>query len=492
MMLISIFILKPLTVCAALWGNDKDTKEIITFLDTHSNWLNYSDDILTNSLHTAGWWLVKGMYLLSVSLENLVDKSLDLLTFSSGNLADAGSIGKSDLDIVSSGMINTIVIALFTLTLVFLGLKFIIGKTPPNFKSVGINLMISVVLIMGLPFIMWELGNVSKSFYTESKALATVNGNSKEESLSFGLVKNNTADLLYLTKNGYDPIKNSASNSEAKNNMSEKTFLLSGTSEILTKSVLEEIEPKDKHNEKETEALTYKLSTNLDGKLSAVKTEDSMWSVFSDSLKGGYQRFSIPTFTVLVGLIAISVAFLFSILTIVTATFELGVAKIVSVLVFATDLETGEKTKTVIQDIMTAYMVIAFTGVNLSLYSLFVSYIGSKDMNLILYVLCMIGATFILMKGSKTIMRYFGADVGLSSSMGQLIATGAMAKMALSGFGKAKEKKGKHLKASIKIRQMNVGQIEQINSLATRLRTLRKIQVRWPKQWVKALKVQRI
>ncbi|WP_141691039.1 pLS20_p028 family conjugation system transmembrane protein [Brochothrix thermosphacta] len=432
--------MKPFVASAALWGTD--TKEIVKFLDSHSNWLKYSDDILTNSLHTAGWWLVKGMYLVSVSLEKLVDKSLDLLTFSSGNLADKGSIGSSDLDIVSSGMINTIVIALFTLTLVFLGLKFVIGKTPPNFKSVWVNLMISVVLIMGLPFIMWELANVSKSFYDESKTLANVNGNSKDESLSFGLVKNNTADLLYLTKKGYDPIKNSAGSNEAKNNMSEKTFLLSGTSEILTKDVIGEINKKDRYNEKETEALGYKLSTDLDGNLSAYKTEDSMWSVFSDSLKGGYQRFSIPTFTVLVGLIAVSVAFLFSILTIVTATFELGVAKIVSVLVFATDLETGEKTKTVIQDIMTAYMVIAMTGVNLSLYSLFISFISSKDLNLILYVLCLIGSTFILMKGSKTIMRYFGADVGLSSSMGQLLATGALAKMAFTGgSNKGKQKK---------------------------------------------------
>ncbi|PFR68133.1 hypothetical protein COK29_26475, partial [Bacillus cereus] len=87
--------------------------------------------------------------------------------------------------------------------------------------------------------------------------------------------------------------------------------------------------------------------------------------------------------------------------------------KVIAPLVFMTDIESGQKTKMVVMDICKGFGLIAFTGISMRVYIILVTYVGNADISSVLYVMCMIALTILLVKGSESILRYFGVDVGL-------------------------------------------------------------------------------
>ena len=66
---------------------------------------------------------------------------------------------------LASAVINDLVVALMVLTIIFIGLKMIIGKEPPQFKSILVNIIVSGILIMGLPSLMNTMQDMSLKFY---------------------------------------------------------------------------------------------------------------------------------------------------------------------------------------------------------------------------------------------------------------------------------------------------------------------------------------
>ncbi|MED3102841.1 hypothetical protein P4325_32625, partial [Bacillus thuringiensis] len=113
--------------------------------------------------------------------------------------------------------------------------------------------------------------------------------------------------------------------------------------------------------------------------------------------------------------------------------------KIIAPIVFVTDIETGEKTKMVMQDIFKGFLIFAFTGLNLRFYTIIVNYLAEKNINAFLYIVAMVCLTVALIKGSESILKYFGVDVGLKEGKNHLMGMvgGAMAaKGAVKGVGR--------------------------------------------------------
>ena len=140
-----------------------------------------------------------------------------------------------------------------------------------------------------------------------------------------------------------------------------------------------------------------------------------------------------------IALLALAVAYLFSMFVIVTSIIELAFKKIVGVLVFATDIETGQKSKMVLSDILQCYLTVGFQGLGFSFFSFFISFIsngGGSSLNPLVKVIAYVCAVFALIKGSSTIMRYFGVDIGVREGFGQLSSTLALGSMAFRNKGK--------------------------------------------------------
>lgn len=422
----AVFAMSPLVVNAGLFDSlfGDDTEEIVSFLQGHSDWLQYGS-FLTIILHEIGWGFVSLFYILTSFLEGLVPQSLSLLGF----LEDAG------IDSIASAIINDLVVALMVLTLVFLGFKTIVAKEPPSFKSVGVNIFISAFLILGLPTLMNTMEDISVKFYD---ATQTGNNNGGVSSLAWGLVQDNTADLFYVADQGFDLIENGETNT-VKNALTPDIFLSTNLTELVTPDVVDDLEsPSNQVN-----SLKYTLSNDGQGNYTAIEVESGLLSWFSDSFESGYFRYPAKFFPMIIGLIALSVAYLFTLFVFITTIIEIGIKRVVALFVFATDLESGQRTKMVVRDIMNAFLLIAFNGLNLKFYTLFLSYLGTTDINIMLYIIAVVSATFVLIKGSNTIMRYFGVDVGVKDGFAQIAGAFAAAK-ALSSFGGKGKSQGKN------------------------------------------------
>ncbi|MFE7151305.1 pLS20_p028 family conjugation system transmembrane protein [Heyndrickxia sporothermodurans] len=399
------------------WWWTEDTKDTAEFLQKHSDWLQFGS-FFPFILHEIAWMLIKGLYIMTSFLEGLIPESLDLLSF----LDDSGLQG------IVKAITTDLVVTLMVLTIVFLGFKTVIAKEPPNFKAVGVNIFISAFLILGLPTLMNTMEDVSKNFF-----YATQSGASEDTGLAWNLIKDNTADIVYTAEKGFDLISNDAEGTN-KNGLNPEIFKSVNMSEVITPDAIDDLDT----DSEELEHLKYTLSSDGEGNYTATKIKDGLLSFFSDNFKTGYFRYPAKFTPMIVGLIGLGVAYLFTLFIFITTIIEIGIKRVVGLFVFATDLESGQRTKMVVQDILNAFLLIAFTGLSFKMYTLFLSYLASKDPNVIIYIIAIVSATFVLIKGSNTIMRYFGVDVGLKEGFGQIAGAFALGRATTGGFNKLK------------------------------------------------------
>ncbi|MGG8397095.1 pLS20_p028 family conjugation system transmembrane protein, partial [Bacillus cereus] len=354
-------------------------------------------------------WIIQGLLVMISALEDIIPKTFSLL----GLLEDAG------LNNFASSMIKGMFWAILVLVIAWLGIKTIIYHKPPHFKTVGVNIVVMVGLLAGLNELMADMQKISENFYEG----VTKDGKMEDNSLAFNLVKHNTADLVYLSQTGFDPIKNGNSkeavskDDSGKNSLNKKMYLNASLGDLLTPDMVGKLEGKAVE---ETKFLAYRVTN--DGVSEALeKIDGSFFDPFSDIFPSGYIRYPMNFFTIFWGLIALGIAYLYTIFVFVMTIFEIGMKKIIAPFVFVTDLESGQKTKMVLQDIMNGFLVFAFTGLSLRFYIIAVNYLSDVDINGFLYIVSMICLTTALIKGSESILKYFGIDVGLKEGKNNLM-----------------------------------------------------------------------
>ncbi|ASL62831.1 pLS20_p028 family conjugation system transmembrane protein [Bacillus cereus] len=389
---------------------DIDKGEAIAFLK--NEWIQYAN-FLGSVFQSIEGWIIKGLLVLVSSLEDIIPETFSLLDL----LEDAG------LNDFAASMMKGMFFAILVLVIAWLGIKTIVYHKPPHFKTVGVNIVVMVGLLAGLNELMADMQKISKDFYED----ATKDGK-MEDSLAFNLVKHNTADLVYLSQVGFDSIKKEnkdaiSKDKSAKNGLNENMYLNASLGDLVTPKMVKEL--KDKSVE-ETKFLAYKITN--DGASEALESVDDSWfDPFEDKFPSGYVRYPMNFFTIFWGLLALGIAYVYTIFVFVMTIFEIAMKKIIAPFVFVTDLESGQKTKMVLQDIMNGFLVFAFTGLSLRFYIIAVNYLSDTDINGFLYIVSMICLTTALIKGSESILKYFGIDVGLKEGKNNLMgALGAL------------------------------------------------------------------
>lgn len=158
---------------------------------------------------------------------------------------------------------------------------------------------------------------------------------------------------------------------------------------------------------------------------------------FFKVFNGGYERYSVNFLPVFVGLISIALAFLLVAWVCIKSFLELAIMQPIGIFTFATDLETGERTKAVVEDILQSATVIAFQGLELAFYEVVINWIsnGSNGIsdNPYLFCVAMIASTAILFEGSQKVAKFFGVDTGLQNGWQRMVGTAAAGKYLLSG-----------------------------------------------------------
>ncbi|MDV4545088.1 hypothetical protein NNE73_06600 [Enterococcus faecium] len=427
-LIIILFMAYPQRVFALPWITDN--KEVLKFLTKYQDYLQFTKggfgSIVVQSL---SWGLIRGAYFVCKSAENLVPQSLSLFSF----------VESSSLGAVYQSVLNTVVVGLMILSLMFVGYKMITGKGTVDLKSVGINVLMSIVLILLMPTLIGSTEKLSGIMFAKTLYNDATSINNQDGGVAWSLIEDGVTDLVYINKNdAYDRL---GKDGVQKNALKEKNFFSYDFSEVITVDTAKDLED----DNKKAEYLQSRLTPDGEGNMQAVKIDDGWMSMFSDSFKGGYYRFTKNTFALTLGLLSLAVAYVFSIFIIVTAILELAFKRVLGVLVFATDIETGQRSKVVLSDILQCYLTVGFQGFGLSMFAMFVSYLGTgggSSVNPFIKAVAYVCAVFVLIKGSGTVMRYFGVDIGLKEGYGQLASAFGMGAMLFrkgsNGFNRAK------------------------------------------------------
>jgi hypothetical protein len=411
---------------ASIFNWFDDTKSQTEFLNNslYRPYLKkYNGDFLSQFGIWLGWAVVKGMFTVTDSIQNMIPDVLDLFNF----------IESTGLNNVYQSVMNTIVVGLMILSLMFVGYKMITGKGTIYLKSVGTNIVMSVALILLMPTMISSGIQFSKIFYNDATTITN-----SDDGVAWSLIKQGVTDLAYINKTDQ---YSSIDKTEDRNKLTRKNFQQTDLTQVLTDKVIDKLEKENPA----ADNLRYELVENSNNEFVATKFSDNFLSTFSDSLKSGYYRYQANLWGISIGLTALAIAYVFSAFVIITAILELAFKRVLGVLVFATDIETGQRSKVVLSDILQCYLTVGFQGFGLSMFAMFINFLNAGQgisTNIFIKTIAYICAVFVLIKGSGTVMRYFGVDIGLKEGYGQLASAFGMGAMLFrkgsTGFNRAK------------------------------------------------------
>lgn len=423
----------------------KNAKDFLTKYEV-SGMLQFSGGPLA-LLHTFGWWIVRVVYMLVSTVEETVtgDNLFSLFSFMDGK--------SSFIHPLYADAMRFAVGAVLVLSLVLVGYKLMFGKTG-DMKNLGVNIALTVAMLVMIPTL-FGLGktqfsgeNFARALHDDGKSATNIasNGVDKTNSITWNFIKSNTMDWVIVGGNdGWDDVKNSIDKGKKMpeiNTMKEKDFKagIYDLGAIITPSMAKKMGDDDKNKSAEKmKYLQYTLTTADNGDIVASKIDNS-WSFLPKGFKSGYYRYTLTSFIgVIVGLGAIGFAMLYNAFVIIKAIIELAVKRIVSVVIIASDIETLQKSKMVLTDIMKCYLTIGLTELNISLFNLFITFVNTKNFNIVLKVMCYFAAVAFVVQGSQSILRYFGVDVGLQEGKS---GVGSIMQAATAGFAGGKAAAG--------------------------------------------------
>ncbi|HAP8875732.1 TPA: hypothetical protein IV308_002367 [Enterococcus faecium] len=413
---------------SGLFGEgDANPKTVTKVLQDYGNYLQYQD-VFSWIWNTFLWGLIKGLYNLNTLLEKTIYQSFDLK-----DLLNAAGVNALFQSLISK------VLALFcVVTLIYLGSKFFMSKHPPKVKNILVNLFMAMILIFGGSSLIDEGLNISKSFYGDVTA---ANKADKTGSPAFQIIQNNVIDVSTLLAT--DPNKVESLPTDKRNALTAKNFKTANINGIITPDQAAEMADNDKSGLSDLQkdrlkALQYRLELDDNGKEIPVEISDEGLAKYVYT--SGYRRYISKPGIILAGESSLAVAYLFILFTIVTCIIELVFKKFYLVIAASTDFETGQRMKSAIEDISQSFLLLAFTILELRIYTLMLSGIGdlhaAGKINGFLYVVALIVLTIALFKGSQSVTKIFGVDTSLkngSNSLLSMFALGNIAKNVGSG-----------------------------------------------------------
>ncbi|KKJ63132.1 hypothetical protein T640_14705, partial [Enterococcus faecium MRSN 3418] len=173
---------------ASIFNWFDDTKSQTEFLNNslYRPYLKkYNGDFLSQFGIWLGWAVVKGMFTVTDSIQNMIPDVLDLFNF----------IESTGLNNVYQSVINTIVVGLMILSLMFVGYKMITGKGTIDLRSVGMNIVMSVALILLMPTMISSGIQFAKIFYNDATTITN-----SDDGVAWSLIKQGVTDLAYINK----------------------------------------------------------------------------------------------------------------------------------------------------------------------------------------------------------------------------------------------------------------------------------------------------
>ena len=412
------------------WFDDTESQTEFLTNPLYQNYLKkYNGNFYSQFGMWIGWSVIKSMFAVVDGIQNMIPEVLDLFSF----------VESAGLNKVYQSVLNTVVIGLMVLSLVIIGYKMVTGKGTVDLKSVGMNVVMSIVLILLMPTLIGSTEKLSGIMFAKTLYNDATSINNQDGGVAWSLIEQGVTDLAYINKTDQYSMIDKTND---RNNLTKENFWKTDLTQVLTDNVIDKMEKENPT----ADNLRYELVENSDNEFVATKFSDNFLSTFVDGIKSGYYRYQANLWGISFGLIALAVAYVFSAFIIITAILELAFKRVLGVIVFATDLETGQRSKQVLSDILQCYLTVGFQGFGLSMFAMFINYLNAGEgisTNIFIKTIAYICAVFVLIKGSGTVMRYFGVDIGLKEGYGQLASAFGMGAMLFrKGTGGMNRSKG--------------------------------------------------
>ncbi|NGT88209.1 pLS20_p028 family conjugation system transmembrane protein [Clostridium perfringens] len=349
--------------------------------------------IFSYGLRYLGWILIQGLVKLVDGLENAVSTIYNINNFFET---------KEVVHFLDN--YKPVLWTIFAIALAFIGFQIMFQRKRDK-GQIPVNILISITIIVGLPFLMTELNKATKLIVDNN--IGTYESSAKE------IVKGNLSDLYYLDSVGYDL-------SDKKNNIS--------LDNIMNIDINEKLEPNDLKDPMYKDVFKRKLVEDSNGETSIVDLDKSFFSFLDED----YYRYNL-NFMVVIGSLLVSIIAMFcSCLKIGRILIELAFNKILATVLAFSDIGTGKKLKMVVENILSMFAILISTSVLLKLYVVFTGWLNSPDVaieNQVVKLLVLGAGSWAVIDGPNIIERIFGIDAGIKSSWGAVVASIEGAKM---------------------------------------------------------------
>lgn len=415
------------------------------------NFIKY-ENFMMFPINTIKWWIIEFIYGIANFASSLLNHVVGVGNFLTKSLNGTGELGQW---ITGARMAALTIAASY---LIWVAVRFVIAKQPPQFKNVILQLITSVFLILSLSDITNTLVNYSTQWYQDftQTSKGKKDKNTDVSDLPFQVVANSTNDIEYLIMHQFDgtnaPAKKkiNISTSSIQNKVPEVQY---GFNNLKKNEVNEGKVPFDqviqwpdvdgggsgsnqgylnkldgdsgkaeKSNKFLFGYLIYESKSYTDEKGKLQVTAPDIPRVGTTIFAfGGYPRFQVDFFPVVFVLCALIVAYAFAAYAIIKSYLELGLMNILGIFLFAVDIDNGNKTKQVIQAVFSTSLLVALQGFEIAFYKIAMLWgMNVKDTGLFgsgatrawVFVVYALAATIMLITGSQKVTDWFGVDTG--------------------------------------------------------------------------------
>lgn len=413
------------------------------------NYIKY-ENFMMFPINTIKWWIIQFIYGIANFASSLLTHIVGVGSFVTDAMSGKGELGS---------WINGARVAAMTIAaayLIYVGVKFVVAKQPPQFKNVALQLFVSIFLILSMSDITTTLVQQSTSWYngfTQTDTSSNAKDKNKNVSdLPFQMLAGSTNDVEYLIRHNFDGTKAPAKkkidisttsiaskvpqveygfNDLTKTEVNEDKVDfdqviqwpdVDGGGAGSDQGYLNKLDSKAKKDGFKFGWLIYQMKSYKDDnnkiEVSAPDIPRVGTTIFAF---GGYPRFQVDFFPLVITLCSLIVAYAFASYAIIKSFLELGLMNVLGIFLFAVDLDSGRKTKQVIQAVFSTSLLVALQGLEIAFYKIAMLWalnakdsgdFGSGATRAWVFVVFSLAATIMLITGSQKVTQFFGVDTG--------------------------------------------------------------------------------
>ena len=345
---------------------------------------------------------------------------------------------------------------LMVLALIWVGVKIIVNREPPQLKNVVIQVLISAFLLTNLGSLtQWvndESVSIAKGFLGQSSNVNKNSASYKTSSLPFKILSATTNDNEYLIntnfqgkginksapgikitpniKDNFEPVKQKfgyndlkKSDVDAGNVNFYKIIDWNDVDDNMPLSNKDIDWKKGNDDQKGTHFLygwlkyhTDQVPATKSNKIKWISPDIPRWGGVNNQSSlswGGYPRYEVDWLPCIVSLLVLTVAYIFAGYVIIKSFIELVLMNILGLFLIGSDLSTGQKTKQVVSEIFSASLLISLQAFELALYEALVTWgINGLSGNTWGFMVFMIAVSIMVITGSQKVTKFFGVDTG--------------------------------------------------------------------------------